>query len=251
MRKLIPFAILLALGCGGSDPASAPKPAVPDAAELPKRGPGMHTETATLPGGGKLMYTISVPPGYDGKTPVPLVVALHYGYDGNTPDPFTGKGMIEAFAPGLEDLGAVVVAPDALGGDWTDAKNESAVVWLTKSVTKSYAIDPKKVVVTGYSLGEQGAWFVAGRHQDLFTGAIPVAGEPAGGNLEWKIPVYVIHSEADEIVRIGPARKHAEALKAKGSKVEFKAVSGLTHYQTSRYGPLLKDGVKWLQGQWK
>jgi predicted peptidase len=218
---------------------------------LPKVQSGVQTLTATFQPGKNLRYAISIPPGHDGKTPVPLVVALHYGYDGAAPDPSTGQDLLEAFAPGLADLGAIVVAPVALGGDWTDPTNESAVVWLTKSVMKSYPIDPKRVVLTGYSLGGQGTWFLAGRHQDLFTAAIPVAGEPTGGNLEWKIPVYVIHSEADEIIPIGPARKHTEALKAKGAKVEFKPVTGLTHYQTTRYGPYLKDAVKWLRGEWK
>ena len=83
-------------------------------------------------------------------------------------------------AAGLEDrLGEGDVAPDALGGDWTDAKNEQAAVWLVKSAMKTYAIDPKRVVVTGFSLGGQGTWFLASRHQDVFTAAIPVAAPTA------------------------------------------------------------------------
>jgi predicted peptidase len=252
MRKLLPLALLVAVGCGRSDPAAANKPTVPEAAALPdKKGPGMLQLQAQVPGGGQLRYALSVPSGYDGQSPVPLVVALHYGYDGNTPKPYIGRGMIEAFEPGLSVLGAIVAAPDALGGDWTDAKNEQAVVWLTRSLMKTYPIDPKRVAVTGFSLGGEGAWFVGGRHQDLFTGAVPVAGRPAGGSLDWTIPVYVIHSERDEIIPIGPARQHAEALKAKGARVEFKAVPDLTHYETPRYAPHVRDAVVWLRGQWK
>jgi predicted peptidase len=247
MRRL-PFLLVLAvsLGCGGRAPVT-----IPEAAELKKLQPGTHQQTADVPGIGSVKYTIEIPGSYDGKTPVPLVLALHYGYDGAKPEPYTGKGMIDAFRPGLAGLNAIVLAPDALGGDWKDAKNETAAVWLTKSAMKTYAIDSKKVVITGYSLGGEGTWFIGSRHQDLFTGAIPVAAPVAGGDVEWKIPVYVIHSDKDDIVSYSSAKKHADAVKGKGAKLEFKTVTGLTHYQTSAYGTHVGDAVRWLQAEWK
>src|SRR5262249_22434775 len=139
--------------------------------------------TANVPGVDAIKFTIDIPDGYDGKTPVPLVLALHFGYDGAKPKPHYGKGMIDAFRPGLAGLNAIVIAPDALGGSWTDARNEQAAVWLTKSAMKTYAIDPKKVVITGFSLGGEGAWFIGSRHQDVFTGAIPVAAPTAGADV--------------------------------------------------------------------
>lgn len=245
MRRLpLVLAAGLVAGCGGH---KAPV-AVPEAAVLKKLPPGPHRETADVPGVGPVKYAIEVPATTEGA---PLVLALHYGYDGAKPDPYTGAGMIDAFRPGLAGLGAVVVAPDALGGDWTDAKNEKAAVWLTKSVAKTYGTDPKKVIVTGFSLGGEGAWFLGSRHQDLFTGAIPVAAPVAGADAAWTIPVYVIHSDADDVVRYGPAKKHADALKAKGANVEFRTVPGLTHYKTGEYARSVGDGVTWLKGQWK
>jgi predicted peptidase len=247
MRRL-PLILVLAplIGCGDKSPV-----VVPEAAELPKLAAGTHQQTADVPGVGQVKYTVEVPAGYDGKTRVPLVLALHYGYDGAKPEPYTGKGMIDAFRSGLAGLNAVVIAPDALGGDWTDAKNEQAAVWLVKSAMKTYAIDPKRVVVTGFSLGGQGTWFIASRHQDVFTAAIPVAAPTAGESVTWKIPVYVIHSDKDEIVPYSDAKKHAETVKGKGAKVEFKTVSGLSHYKTGQYGPHVADAVKWLQAEWK
>jgi predicted peptidase len=246
--RCLPLSLVLVplIGCGDKGPV-----AVPEAAELPKLAAGTHQQTADVPGVGPVKYTVEVPAAYDGKTPVPLVLALHYGYDGAKPEPYTGKGMIEAFRSGLAGLNAVVIAPDALGGDWTDAKNEQAAVWLVKSAMKTYAIDPKRVVVTGFSLGGEGTWFIASRHQDVFTAAIPVAAPTAGESATWKIPVYVIHSDKDEIVSYSDAKKHAEAVKGKGAKVEFKTVSGLSHYKTGQYAPHVAEAVKWVQGEWK
>jgi len=243
-RSLAVLIPILVVGCGG--PASV---AVPEPAMMTKLPPGTHQQTVDVPGLGSVRYTIEVPAGTDGKTP--LVLALHYGYDGPKPAPHTGKGIIDAFRPGLAGLNAVVIAPDALGGRWTDAQNEQAAVWLTKSAMASYAIDPKRVVVTGFSLGGEGAWYIGSRHQDLFTGAIPVGGRVAGGDAEWKIPVYVIHSDADEIVSYKAAKSHADALKAKGAKLEFKTIAGLSHYKTAAYGPHVGDAVTWLQAEWK
>ena len=248
MRRL-PFVIALALvvGC-----LRSPEPVViPEAAELKKMQPGTHKQTADVPGVGSVNYAIEVPANYDGTTPVPLVLALHYGFDGSRPTPYTGAAMLDAFRSGLSGLNAILIAPDALGGRWTDANNEKAAVWLVKSAMKTYSIDPKRVVVTGFSLGGEGAWYLGSRHQDVFTGAIPVAAPVAGTHAAWRIPVYVIHSSQDEIVSYSAAKRQADTLKGKGAKVEFKSVSGLTHYQTAAYGQYVGEGVRWLQGEWK
>jgi fermentation-respiration switch protein FrsA (DUF1100 family) len=63
--------------------------------------------------------------------------------------------------------------------------------------------------------------------------------------------VYVIHSDNDEIVSYSTAKRHADAVKGKGAKLEFKTVNGLTHYNTGAYGMYLSDAVKWLQAEWK
>jgi len=245
IRRLVWLALVGLVGCGPAAPVTIPAPVALE--KLPR---GVHKKTADVPGVGNVKYAIEVPASYDGSTPAPLVLALHYGYNGNTPEPYTGQGMMDDFRAGLASLGAIVIAPDVLGGDWTDAKNEQAAVWLTQSARETYAVDPKRIVITGYSMGGAGTWFIGSRHQDLFTGAIPVAA-PVAGSAEWKIPVYAIHSQQDEIVPYSAAKQHAAAVQAKGGKIELKTVSGLTHYDSPAYAPHVGEGVKWLQEQWK
>src|SRR5260370_41640663 len=102
-----PSLLLIALlaGCGNPPPVT-----IPEAAELEKLPPGTHQTKVQLPGSDSVRYTIEIPAGYDGKTPVPLVLALHYGYDGATPPAYTGKEMIDAFRPGLSGLKAIIIA---------------------------------------------------------------------------------------------------------------------------------------------
>jgi len=243
---LLSIAILIAaLGCQPAGPVT-----IPAAGKLPQLAPGIHKETVEVPGVGSVKYTIEIPADYDNSTPAPLVLALHYGYNGSVPDAYTGAGMIDDFRPGLAALKAIVIAPDVLGGDWTDAENEQAAIWLVQSAKETYAVDPKRVIITGYSMGGAGTWFIGSRHQDIFTAAIPVAA-PVTGSTDWKIPVYSIHSQQDEIVSYSAAKKHADAIKTKGGKIEFKTVSGLTHYDSPSYAGAVGEGVKWVQAQWK
>ena len=237
------------IGCGISGQTSGSDAPTPEPAQLSELSPGVYYETVTLPSGDTLLYTISIPPGYDGTNPVPLVIALHYGGEVES---FYGSGMIDdLIQPGLGGLGAILVAPDALGGgDWTTGTNEQAVEWLTRSILHSYAVDPRKVAITGYSMGGEGAWHIGGQHQDLFTAVVPVEGDPAGRNLEWTIPVYVIHSRDDQVIPIGPVEKHVQTLKDAGAMVKLRTVGGLTHYEVPEFAGVLQEVVPWLKGMW-
>jgi predicted peptidase len=242
---LLSIALCLVTGCQPLGPVT-----IPAAGKLPPLTAGTHKEAVDVPGVGRVKVTIDIPADYDGSTPVPLVLALHYGYDGAVPESHTGADMIDTFRSGLVDLKAIVIAPDVLGGDWTDAENEQAAVWLVQSAKQTYAINPKRVLITGFSMGGAGSWYIGSRHQDIFTAAMPVAA-PVEGSTEWKIPVYSIHSQQDDIVSHSAAKSHAEAIKSKGGKIEFKSVGGLTHYDTGSYASYVGEGVKWVEEQWK
>ncbi len=245
---LVLIASSIACGAQGELATESAAPAS-EPAQLPGRSSGMHFDQTTTPSGSLLRYTLSMPRGYDANQPVPLIMALHYGGDVT---PHYGAGLIDFLVePGLGELGAIIVAPDALGGgDWTTSKNEQAVEWLTRSIMASYAVDPKKVAITGYSMGGEGAWYIGGRHQDLFTAVIPVEGDPAGKNLEWTVPIYVIHSWDDEIISSGPVEEHVKQLKEQGAPVELHMVSGLSHYETPAFALPLREAVPWLNAVW-
>jgi predicted peptidase len=194
-----------------------------------------------------MRYTISVPAGYSRAAPAPLIVVLHYGGEVT---PFYGRGLVEHLAePAFRSLHPILVAPDSLHGDWTTAENSAAVVWLTRAVMKSYAVDPRKVALTGYSMGGIGTWFIGARNQGLFTAAIPVASQPSD-DADWKIPLYVIHSREDEVLPIAPTRDYVQKLRVGGTRIEWRELGGLTHYQTSAYVPALTEASSWLAQVW-
>ena len=166
--------------------------------------PTLEQLTFRAPDGSMVRYGLAVPGDYDVSRPRPLVVALHPGGGGT---PFYGDGFMRSiFLPGLGELTPIMIAPDAPGGSWTDSRAEQAVMALVTAVFGEFAIDQRRVLVVGFSLGGSGAWYLSARHPDRFTAAIVMAGrtrEPLADLA--RIPTYVIHSRDDEVVPFGQA----------------------------------------------
>ena len=139
----------------------------------PARDPGLYNATIDVESVGTVTYGLWVPQDYDADEPRPLVLALHPGGS-----PGAGYGMQflrSVVAPALQEWGAVVVSPDAPGGRWDNETSERGVLALIDDVRARYAIDPARILVTGFSMGGRGTWYMASRHPDLFKAAIPMA----------------------------------------------------------------------------
>lgn len=209
--------------------------------------PGIHT---CLFQARAQRYTLSIPVGYDAEKPVPLVVALHWG---GVVTPFYSQPFLEGLVePALQELGALIVAPDCQHGVWTNPDSESEVLALVDYLGAQFNIDPDRVTLTGYSLGGAGTWYLAGRHQEVFSAAVPVAGMPQvdTARIAWGIPLYVIHSKIDNVMPFLPTEIVVNELQKGGMPVEFVALEGLPHYETSGYIPPLRKIVPWLNKIW-
>ena len=157
---------------------------------------GIHEMVLKLKDDYSLNYTVSVPSLKPWQR-VPLILALHYGGEVT---PYYGRGYLEILVyPALKELGAIIIAPDCPGKNWTDPKSEKAILELLDFVKTSWPVDSTRLVVTGFSMGGAGAWFLAEKYPGFFSAALPVAGYPKDVT-SVKIPVYVIHSKKDEII---------------------------------------------------
>ena len=212
--------------------------------------PTSEQRTFRAPDGSMMRYGLAVPGDYDASRPRPLVLALHPGGGGGTP--FYGDGfMRNIFLPGLGELTPIMIAPDAPGGSWTDSRAEQAVMALMTAVRDEFAIDRRRVLVVGFSLGGGGAWYLSARHPDRFTAAIVMAGrtgEPLADLA--RIPTYVIHSRDDEVVPFGQAEDRARALERMGRPVSFDPLAGVGHFQMGGYLLALRRGGRWVSERW-
>lgn len=200
--------------------------------------------------GEKIRYSILVPVDYDPKTPKPLIVALHYG---GKVTPHYARGLIKVLiAPGLRELNAIVVAPDSIAGPWTNEKNESMVLELMDFISEKYNIDKEKTLLTGFSMGGHGTWYIGSRNQDRFSAIIPVAGYPTvEEGVNWTVPVYAIHSRADTVVPIEATEKYVAAQKGQGNeRIMLVTVDNVPHFRTKSFAVPLKDAAPWVKEIW-
>lgn len=214
------------------------------------QSPGMYEETFES-SGGTLRFALSIPRNYEPDQAHPLVLALHYG---GRVTPYYGRGLLtQLVEPGLRSLNAILVAPDCPSRDWNQPEVDKAVMELLQHVLESTSIDRNRILVTGYSLGGHGTWYMAARHPDFFRAAIPMAGSPDEDSLARVIemPICIVHSVDDRVVSIGPAREAAKKLKARGANVELIVARGVDHYHFSEFIPYLRRAAKWIKKQWK
>jgi predicted peptidase len=123
---------------------------------------------------------------------------------------------------------------------------------LLEHVLKEYAIDKRRMLVTGFSMGGRGTWFMASHHADLFTAAIPIAASVADEPVEGlaKMPTYIIHSRDDQVVPFEPAARNAKELERLGRVVRFEELSGVSHYQMGGYVEALGRAGRWIAERW-
>jgi predicted peptidase len=174
--------------------------------------------------------------------------------------------------PALESLAAVIVAPDAPEFSWAHPDSEAAVLAVVADVKKTHAIDARLTLVTGFSMGGQGAWFFAATHPELFRAAIPMSAMPVttrvrsradvqaarqamASSPEWatpllKTPLYVIHSKADETVPVEPVEEAVQTLKSRGADVTLMLLDDVPHHMVPAFIDSLEAAAPWIRGVW-
>ena len=160
--------------------------------------------------------------------------------------------MVEILiGPALAQLGAIIVAPDSVRGNWSTPENEKAVNALLDMVLAHYSVDKKKVAVTGFSMGGEGSWHFAEKFPERFSAAIPIAGKPPQSASGWRLPVLAIHSRDDQVAPFDPTEARIAELQKAGVNAKLIALTGITHYETARFKDALRQAVPWLEEVWK
>ncbi len=213
------------------------------------------------------------------KTPAPeggypIIVGLHYGTTQEPGlSPYFGLGYVgQLVFPAFEPLNAVIVAPDAPEFSWAHPDSEAAVVAVVQQVKKDHKIDAARSLVTGFSMGGQGAWYLGATHPELFRAAIPMAALPVttavrtradlqaarkalDAGTDWatpllRTPLYVIHSRADETVPIEPLEAAVKVLKGRGGDVTTAFLDDVPHHLVPGFVDALADATPWVRGVW-
>ena len=200
---------------------------------------------------GNLRYSLALPEEISGDQPQPLVLALHFAGHGS---PFYGKLILtELVEPALRELGATIVAPDCTGPDWTHSQSEKDVLAILNHIDETYNVDPDRILITGYSMGGIGTWYLAARYQERFSAALIMAGTPPPNitEVDWRIPIRIIQSRQDEMMPLQPTETAVQQLKSEGKEVDLILLEGVTHFETWRYSVPLRASIPWIQKAWE
>ena len=168
---------------------------------------------------------------------VPLIIALRWAGGGNTYLEYANCLAV----PALKEFGGIIVSPSSNGLPWIARINEVKLIDFIKTIVKHWPIDPDKVIVTGYSNGGIGSWYLAIKYPKLFAAAIPMAAQYTGGKV--KIPVYIIHGKEDELFKLVNILPYIQKSKEQGSEIDLSVSQGKSHYMACSYVSELKTAV--------
>lgn len=137
-------------------------------------------------------------------------------------------GVLRAVEKGRK-IPAIIVAPQLPSGPW----NPEKVAKILDYVQKKYDTDKNRVYVMGMSLGSYGTMDVVGTMPDRIAGAVSICG---GGTVKLasniaKVPVWVLHGNADRAVPMSESKKIVDAVKKANPKAPIKLtiIKGGTH----------------------
>ncbi len=193
-------------------------------------------------------FEVNVPAGYDGSTPVPLVVALH-GYTG------TAAGAKSFFGLDSEAArrGVLTVYPDGTKDQqgsqfWnatdaccrltsTDSDDSAYLTALIDQVVSTYNVDPKRVFLVGHSNGGFMSYRMACEHADRIAAIVSVAGATFGDVAACKpsepVSVVQVHGTADVVISFSGGSIRENAYPSATT-----TVASWASYNTCATGPL-------------
>jgi predicted peptidase len=180
----------------------------------------------------------------------PLLLFLHgAGERGNAIERVTVHGPPK-IAPSQPGFPFVVVSPQCPEGRFW---NVDELELLLDEVLRQYAIDPKRVYLTGLSMGGNGTWAWATAHPERFAAVAPICGwgdpvrvwlseEPRKSGLI-RLPIWAFHGAKDTVVPLADSQSMVAAFARLGNKVRLTTYPEAGHdsWTESYANPALYD----------
>jgi len=193
--------------------------------------PATLQKTIDLDGGSRT-YLVHLPPGYDGRAPLPLVLVLH----GATESPESVEHL-SAMSAKADQEKFIAVYPRGTGQlptwnagnccGYAQQNRVDDVAFLRTLIEKleqDYAIDPKRIFATGISNGAMMSYRLACELSDKIAAIAPVEGaQNVPCRPQARVSIIVFHGTADHLVpfeggstpfQLGPKRSDTSVAEA-------------------------------------
>lgn len=196
--------------------------------------PGQHPQhfEVTLQRQASLRYLLFLPQGYQPPSQTnhrwPLLLFLHgAGERGNDLAQVTRHGPPKQVLS-QPDFPFVVVSPQCPAGERWDIPTLDA---LLSQLLQTLAVDPRRVVLTGLSMGGYGSWAWASAHPERFAAIVPICGggdplsvwlsPPERRQALEKLPVWAFHGGRDTVVLPAESERMLDAYRRIGNQPRY------------------------------
>ncbi len=149
---------------------------------------------------------VYVPKGYDGRTPLPLVLMLHaHGFDGNAV-----RTAYMDLNPVADEKGFLVCYPNGVGGAWmgpdfldfygSSVDDSTYLRGVIEEIMSLFRVDPKRIFSTGPSSGGAMSHRLGCDHADLIAAIAPISGRTyySPDDCHPSEPVSVLQNDGSE-----------------------------------------------------
>ena len=194
-------------------------------------------------------FSLYVPEQGHGRTPMPLVVALHGGHG-------HGRDFLWSWLREARSRGILVAAPTSRDRTWSIMGGEDVdagpLTEMVESIAARYPVDRARVLLTGMSDGATYALLCGLREGTPFTHLAPACGvlHPGllvGGGLGRARgrPIYLVHGALDWMFPVYTAQLARQTLLAAGARLVYREIADLSHTYPRDENPKILD---WLRG---
>ncbi len=188
---------------------------------------------------GQHRYAVFVPAAYSPSKAWPVILFLHgAGERGTDGRAHLNVGLGPLVKARESNFPAIVVFPQCentrgrvLEGWLANSPDANRALRILEQVEKDYRIDPKRQILTGWSMGGIGAWSLAAAEPSRWSCVVPLSG---GGKAESAeklkgLPIWAWHGENDHAIAVNRSREMIDALEAAGANPRYTEIPGGDH----------------------
>ena len=150
-----------------------------------------------------------VPPLANAGEARPLILFLHGGGEMGTNNTSQINGNIDNLLTKAKQRGAFLLAPQTNAG-WHGQVPTDYASMLTEQAIEQHNVDPRRVYVTGLSMGGGGTWNMINRYGDMFAAAVPICAVLPSNDFSASSvldePIWAFHARNDTVVSVSSTR---------------------------------------------
>lgn len=165
-------------------------------------------------------YLSYEPENYDSNKETDLLIFLHgAGERGTNLDSVKVHGPPKQIENG-KNFDCLVLAPQCPLGVWWD---EDRLEETLRSYMSNHKINPRKIYLTGLSMGGYATWKWSCKHPEHFAAIAPICGggDPENASAIKDMPIWAFHGAKDMVVNISESQAMIDALIALGANPKF------------------------------